>query len=98
MRSQGELTISLANNTLTATLKDDKEGDIEVTDVRFDGYRVGFDYETPPSQKQWGKEISDQMTVWAALSDHGNRLEGYVSGAVGKETSYDHKISAERVE
>ena len=98
MRSQGELTISLANKTLTATLKDDKEGDIEVTDVRFDGYRVGFDYETPPSQKQWGKEISDQMTVWAALSDHGNRLEGYVSGAVGKETSYDHKISAERVE
>ena len=98
MRSQGELNISLASDVLTATLKDDKEGDIEVTDVRFDGYRVGFDYATPPSQKQWGKEISDQMTVWAALSDDGSRFEGFVSGAIGKETSYDHKISAERVE
>lgn len=98
MHSRGDLTISLANNALTATLKDDKEGDIKVTDVRFDGYRVEFDYETPPSQKRWGKEISDQMTVWAALSDDGNSFEGFVSGAVGKETSYDHKIRAERVE
>ena len=97
MRSEGELTISLANDQLTATLRDDKEGDIKVSDVHFDGYRLGFDYKTPPSQKLWGKEISDHMTVWAALSDDGNGFEGFVSGVIGKETSYDHKIRGARI-
>ena len=97
MRSEGELTISLANDQLTATLRDDKEGDINVSNVHFDGYRLGFDYKTPPSQKLWGKEISDHMTVWAALSDDGNGFEGFVSGVIGKETSYDHKIRGARI-
>ena len=41
MRSEGELIISFANGQLTATLRDDKEGDIKVSDVHFDGYRLG---------------------------------------------------------
>ena len=38
------------------------------------------------------------MTVWAALSDDGNGFEGFVSGVIGKETSYDHKIRGARID
>lgn len=90
MISRSVLTVKVDRGVPVATLKDEQDGEIEVTAIRFDGDRLSYDYRTPPSQRLWGKSPSNTMTTWLRVDD--GVLEGVVSGEVGPETSYDFVV------
>ena len=88
------LTVSLAGDTLSATLKDEKDGELEVTDITFDGGALQYRYIPPPTQENWGKGTISIMV--ALLRVHGGSLKGTLSGFGDGETSYDYDLTGER--
>ncbi len=88
------LTVSLDGDTLSATLKDEKDGELEVTDITFDGGALQYRYIPPPTQENWGKGTISIMV--ALLRVHGGSLRGTLSGFGDGETSYDYDLTGER--
>ena len=88
--SRSILTVQVDNGVLSATLEDDRDGEIEVHALRFDGFRLSYDYQTPAAQRHWGKSPSETMTAWLRVD--GDVLQGVVSGEFGPETSYDFAV------
>ena len=88
------LTVSLDGDTLSATLKDEKDGELEVTDITFDGGALQYRYIPPPTQENWGKGTISIMV--ALLRVHGGSIRGTLSGFGDGETSYDYDLTGER--
>ena len=88
------LNVSLEGDTLTATLQDEKDGELEVTNFTFEGGAVTYHYIPPTSQASWGKGTSTSMI--ALLRIKNDILTGTVSGLSDGETLYDHGLTGQR--
>jgi enterochelin esterase-like enzyme len=88
------LTVNLDGDALSATLHDEKEGELQVTDISFDGGSLRYDHVPSPAQANWGKGAVSSML--ALLRVDGNTMTGTLSGRSNGETSYDYALTGVR--
>jgi len=88
------LTVALQGGELTATLNDERDGEVEVTAVSFGDGILSYEYATPKSQLAWGKEPNEVMTAWLRVT--GNTLDGALSSGDSSQTQYDFSIKGQR--
>ena len=65
------LTVDKAGGALSATLRNDEDGDIEISAVNFDDEVLSYEYKTPRSQTNWGKGAHCTMRAWLKVSARG---------------------------
>ena len=92
-RRQGILTLSLDDGALKATLTDDVDGDIAVTQARYHDGVLTLDYVAPTTQQAWGKGSLTTMSAW--LQVRGDEMEGALSSP-GAQPQFDFSIKARR--
>lgn len=88
------LSITLDGDSLCATLRDEEDGELEVTDITFDGGTLTYRYIPSTSQANWGKGTTRSMI--ALLRARDETLTGTLSGLSDGETSYDYALTGER--
>jgi hypothetical protein len=88
------LSLAEQDGVLIAELKDEIDGDVEVTTVDFADDILTFEYRAPPSQSNWGKGAIETMTAWIKVAE--NTFDGALSSEAGAETRYDYSIKGQR--
>ncbi len=73
------LDIRRRGDDLSATLRNETDGDVEITTINFSDEVLSFEYSTPPSQINWGKGSHRNMIAWLKID--GESLEGALSMA-----------------
>lgn len=89
-----ELTVAAQGGALTAKLNDEKDGEVEVTAISFEDDILSYEYKTPQSQLNWGKEPNDAMTAWLKVT--GNTIEGALSSGDNSQTQYDFPVRGQK--
>lgn len=80
------LTLGEQDGALVATLHDEVDGEMEVTEVRFDDGILRYDYVASGSQVNWGKGSVGKLSAW--LQVRGGTLRGALSLDVPPEGDY----------
>jgi hypothetical protein len=88
------LSVTRDGDALCATLQDEKDGELEVTDITLDAGTLTYRYIPPTSQTNWGKGTTSSMI--ALLRVKGGTMTGTLSGLSDGETSYDYALTGER--
>ena len=88
------LSITLDGDALCATLQDEKDGELEVTDITFDAGTLTYRYIPPTSQANWGNGTTSSKIALLRVKD--GTMTGTLSGLSDGETSYDYALSGER--
>jgi enterochelin esterase family protein len=84
------LTVNVEDDALSATLRDENDGELEITGISFDGGMLKYDYVPSPAQANWGKGVISSML--ALLRVNGSTMNGTLSGRSNGETSYDYAL------
>ena len=71
------LTVSGQDGALAATLHDEVDGEMEVTEVRFEDGILSYEYTASGSQVNWGKGSVGKLSAW--LQARGDTLRGALS-------------------
>jgi enterochelin esterase family protein len=90
---RNELTVVAKGDDLAVTLNDEKDGEIEVTSIRFEDDILSYEYATPPSQLGWGKGSMEVMKAWLRVK--GNTMEGALTSGSDAETYYDFLVTGQ---
>ncbi len=88
---RNELTVAASGDDLAVTLNDEKDGEVEVTSVRFEDDILSYQYATPPSQLGWGKGSMAVMKAWMRV--RGNELDGALTRGADAETHQDFLVT-----
>ncbi len=88
------LSITLDGDSLCATLRDENDGELEITDITFDAGTLTYCYIPPTSQTNWGKGTTSSMIALLRVKD--GTMTGTLSGLSDGETSYDYALTGER--
>ena len=91
--SHSVLTVVEQDGALAAKLNDRKDGEIEVTSIRFEDDILSYQYATPPSQLGWGKGLMEVMKAWLRVK--GNTMEGALTSGSDAETHYDFLVTGQ---
>ena len=73
------LNIGKHGDDLSATMRNELDGDIEITKIDFNDEVLRYEYATPPSQMDWAKGAHSKMIAWLKVS--GESIEGALSMA-----------------
>ena len=98
--TDSRLTIAVADGKLVATILDPTDGELEVTDIRFEDDMLIYEYAVPPSQLTWGSKnpggTPGTMNAWSRVSE--NTFSGALSRTTASEVSeFDYSITGQRV-
>ena len=91
---RNELIVAAKGGVLTATLNDEKDGEVEVTAISLKDDILRYEYTTPRSQLVWGKEPNKVMTAWLRVT--GDTIDGALSGDDSAQTQYDFRVRGRR--
>ena len=91
---RNQLTLAEKDGALAAKLKDEKDGEVDVTAVGLDEDILTYEYKTPPSQRNWGKPPTDVAKAWLRIT--GDTLDGALSCGNSAETQYDFRVRGEK--
>jgi len=80
------LTVSEQDGALAATLRDEADGEMEVTAARFEDGILSYEYVASGSQVNWGKGSVGKLSAW--LQVRGDTFRGALSLDVPPEGDY----------
>lgn len=93
--SKTSLFISKKNDALLGTIQDEREGEIAIGDITYQGRSLQYSHTPFSFQAKWGKSAT--RTMLALLRYEKGTLKGTLSGICATDTSYDYTFSGVRI-
>ena len=92
---KSNLSIRQGTDSLSATLRDENEGELDITEITYQGGALRYSHEPFSFHQNWGKGVTKAMLALVRFKN--GMFEGTLSGLTEIGTSYDYTLIGRRI-